>query len=1046
VDKLNPVRDLSRPPILSVMFQVIRHNEGEQMEGLQLKNLPMEMETSQIDLYFGFIETPDGLEMMIDYSTDLFKHETLESWLGYFERLMQGILEDPQQPLAQLALVEEAEREALLAIGSGSVVEYPVSCIHERFEAQAERTPDAEAVVFANGNLAESLTYTELNRRANLMAHHLHEQGIRPEKTVVIRMVRSLEMVVAVLGVLKAGGAYVPIDPEYPTERVKLILEDTQAEVVLTQQHLMYSVPRTGAKVICVDADWARIAESSGENLSSGVIPQNLAYVMYTSGSTGQPKGVLVEHRSVRNLLDAQRETCDIAVGSRVLQFASLSFDPSVFEMFAALTTGATLVVASKDTLQPGPKMTTFMREQGITFATLTPAVLALLAPEELPALRVVGCGGEACPLELAEKWAVGRTFLNIYGPTEATVMATWNPSEEGSVSAHIGRPLANVQAYLLDANLQPVPVEVPGELYLGGAGLARGYLNQAELTAERFVAHPFATETGARLYKTGDRARFLEDGNIEFLGRSDEQVKIRGIRIELGEVEQVLKQHPSVRDAVVLVREDVPGDKRLVAYVVGLCCPKNSSESSDRNKKTRTHCDTAQLGDQLEGVTKIPQMMGDNTFASDLQKSTTERLESLKTGNLRAYLLQKLPEFMVPAHFVTVEELPLTSNGKVDRRALPTPSDLQAGRETQHVVPRDVLELQLVNLWEELLEIRPIGVRDNFFSLGGHSLLGVRLLTRIQQRFGVELSLSSLFHGGTIEGLAQHVRHEEQIIWNALVPIQARLPSRAEKLPFFVVHPIGGSVLCYRELAGAFGADQPVYGLQARGLVGEDASFASVEEMAAHYVEAIRSVQESGPYHLGGWSFGGVVAFEMARLLTAQGHEVATLALLDSFAPDEAFRVELPDEVELLKQFVTELADNLGVSLAEHAAWLREVEPLKVEAALAKLYEQAAQESLLPHDLGLEQLQRLFQVFRAHMTAYRTYTPVTYSGDLTLFAAGGASERDANGWRDWVAGEVAVHVLNCDHVSLLKPPHAEMLAERLMETMERTLAPVVRV
>ncbi|MGZ4163561.1 MAG: non-ribosomal peptide synthetase, partial [Tumebacillaceae bacterium] len=917
----------------------------------------------------------------------------------YFETLMQGVLADLEQPLGQVALVEEAERARVLALGSGETVDFPVTCLHERFEAHVERTPDAEAVVFANGKLAESLTYAELNRRANRVAPHLQEQGIGAEKTVVVRMERSLEMVVAVLGVLKAGGVYVPIDPAYPMERVAFILEDTQAEVVLTQQHLMYSVPRSGAKVMCVDADWARIAEQSAENLSGVVTAENAAYVIYTSGSTGTPKGVVVEHRNVSNLLDAQKETFGITAGSRVLQFASQSFDPSVFELFAALTSGATLVVAAKETLQPGPKLTAFMREQGITFATLTPAVLALLASEELPALRTVGCGGESCPLELAQQWAVGRTFLNIYGPTEATVMATWNPSLEGSVSAHIGRPIANVQAYVLDESGQPVPAGLPGELYLGGAGLARGYLNRPELTTERFVAHPFAE--GARLYKTGDRARFLADGNIEFLGRVDEQVKLRGMRIELGEVEHALRAHADVRDVVVIAREDATGEKQLVTYVVA-----------------------------QEGAGGADEKSG------NANQALPEQTTSIRANDLRTFLQAKLPEFMVPAHFVMLDALPLTANGKVDRRALPVPHESQAGREVPYVAPRDALELQLAGMWEAVLGTGPIGVRDNFFHLGGHSLLGVRLLVQIESAFGVELPLSVLFHGGTIEQLAQVVRREENVSRSPLVPIQVG-QAGAEQAPLFLVHPIGGSVTCYRELAAALGAAQPVYGLQAWGLAGGEAPFERLEEMVSYYMEAIGSVQQSGPYHLGGWSFGGVVAFEMARLLKEQGHEV-TLTLIDSFAPNEAFRAEVPDDVALLQQFAADIAGSVGVDVAD-VEWGLDAEQVEFETVLEQLCAVAVRENILPSDLGLAYVRRLFHVFRSHLTAYKTYTPQPYAGDVTLFmAASGAQEQNAHGWTNYVRGELDVHVLTADHFSIVKAPHTIAVAERLSNRMKQ--------
>ncbi|MGZ4123416.1 MAG: alpha/beta fold hydrolase, partial [Tumebacillaceae bacterium] len=477
--------------------------------------------------------------------------------------------------------------------------------------------------------------------------------------------------------------------------------------------------------------------------------------------------------------------------------------------------------------------------------------------------------------------------------------------------------------------------------------------------------------------------------------------VKLRGMRIELGEVEHALRAHADVRDVVVIAREDATGEKQLVTYVVA-----------------------------QEGAGGADEKSG------NANQALPEQTTSIRANDLRTFLQAKLPEFMVPAHFVMLDALPLTANGKVDRRALPVPHESQAGREVPYVAPRDALELQLAGMWEAVLGTGPIGVRDNFFHLGGHSLLGVRLLVQIESAFGVELPLSVLFHGGTIEQLAQVVRSEENDSRSPLVPIQVG-QAGAEQAPLFLVHPIGGSVTCYRELAAALGAAQPVYGLQARGLAGGEVPFDRLEEMVSYYMEAIRSVQQSGPYHLGGWSFGGVVAFEMARLLKEQGHEV-TLTLIDSFAPNEAFRAEVPDDVALLQQFAADIASSVGADVAT-VEWGLDAEQVEFETALEQLCAVAVRENILPSDLGLAYVRRLFHVFRSHLTAYKTYTPQSYAGDVTLVtSAGDAQEQNAHGWTNYVRGELDVHVLTADHFSIVKAPHTTAVAERLSNRMKQ--------
>ncbi|MGK7872420.1 MAG: amino acid adenylation domain-containing protein [Xenococcaceae cyanobacterium] len=642
----------------------------------------------------------DGKECCWIYNMDALDGESIARMLDQFTTFMQGIVTDPSQPVAYLPLLSEPERRKILVEWNETQLDYPKECIHKLFEAQVERTPNAVAVIFEN----EQLTYRELNDRANQLAHYLQAQGVGPEVLVGLCMERSLEVVVGFLGILKAGGAYVPLDPAYPKERLAFMLEDAQVPILLTQKRLEECLPQNKARLVCLDTDWQSIAQQIGTNPVSGVRAENLVYVVYTSGSTGKPKGILMEHRSLCNLIEAMVRTLNVGTDSRILQLMSLSFDPSILEIFAALRTGATLCLARQDSLLPVLPLSQLLRDQAITTAIFPPSVLALLPEEELSGLETVITGAEPFSAELVARWAPGRHFFNIYAPSEVAIVATTTLCTDGNRKPPIGLPIANTEIYLLDSHLQPVPIGIPGEIYIGGVGLARGYLNRPELTAEKFIPNPFSAEPGARLYKTGDLARYLPDGNIEFLGRIDNQVKIRGFRIELGEIEAVLRQHPSVREALVTVREDVPNDKRLVAYI-------------------------------------IPN-----------QKWTPTIYE------LQRFLQQKLPKYMVASTFVFLEALPLTPNGKVDHRALPVPDQSQLNREETFVAPHTYVEQQLANIWAQVLGLEQIGIYDNLFDLGGNSVHVIQIISQVREFFQVELPLRNWFELPTVADLAKRI------------------------------------------------------------------------------------------------------------------------------------------------------------------------------------------------------------------------------------------------------------------------------------------------
>ncbi|MFG6107723.1 amino acid adenylation domain-containing protein [Leptothoe sp. EHU-05/26/07-4] len=908
------------------------------------------------------------VRLHLTYACDRFTETTITNLLIHLETLLDGMLQNPQQPLGSLSLLTPADAQQILVTWNNTALDLARNrCIHRWFETQVTQNPDALAIVFQE----QQLTYQELDQKANQLAHTLKAMGIGPEICVGLCVERSLEMIIGVLGILKAGGAYVPIDPTYPFERLSLIIDAVQPPVLLTQDHLVDNLPVTWGQVLCLDTDWDEISQASTSPLVTQVTPKNLAYIIFTSGSTGTPKGVLLEHQGVCNLAIAQQKRFSITTQSRVLQYASLSFDASVWEMVMALLAGATLVLAPREDLMPGPKLIALLQTQAVTLATFPPSVLTLLPAEDLPTLQTIIVAGEACSPDLIQRWAPQRSFFNAYGPTESTVCATVSECFPDTIRPAIGTPLNNVSCYLLDARLRPVPIGVPGELYIGGMGVARGYLNQPALTAERFIPNPFAHRTDQRLYKTGDLARYRPDGQIEFLGRLDSQVKLRGLRIELGEIEATLAHHPVIQDTVVLVHGDQPDEQRLVAYMVsGAASPPTSAE-------------------------------------------------------LRQFLKEKLPEYMIPNSFIFLETFPLTPNGKVDRRSLPEPGQgMQPGQLFKP--PRDRLELDLALLWSEILNVYPIGVQDDFFELGGHSLMAVSLMARIQQTMGKTLPLATLFQGATVEQQAAILRQElETQSWSPLVPLKPQ----GTKQPLYCVHPGGGRILAYLKLCQYLDCDRPLYGIEASGFQPGQSPQNQVEEMAKTYIEAIQTHQPEGPYLLAGWCLGGMIAYEIAQGLTAQGQTVAFLGLMDIYAPF-ATPETVPNDTELLLDF---LGDNLTLSV-EDFCQMTEEEQLKYAMEQAKRFD------MLPPGISIEAGRCFLQVARSHAEATATYRPRSYTGEITLFQAQtGITAGTADLTQAWqtLTENVVLHWVPGDHRSMFRDPQVQVLAETLQTCLE---------
>ncbi len=835
VEELNPERTLSHSPLFQVMM-VLQNaaDAGPRLAGVSVTALPVDVSTSKFDLVAHFADTGKEIAASFRYNTDLFDASMMRRMVSHLEVLLGAIAEDPDRPLSRLPLLTERERHQVLVEWNQTETEYPRDkTVHGLFEEQAERAPEAVAVELEG----KRLTYGQLNERANRLARYLSKRGVGPEVLVGLCVERSLEMVVGLLGILKAGGAYLPLDPAYPGERLRFMLEDAGAQLVLTQKRLTNSLPGQAQRVQ-LDADWTEIARESKENPPSQASHQNLAYVIYTSGSTGKPKGVSICHRSVVRLVRGA-DYARFGPDEVFLQFAPISFDASTFEVWGALLNGARLAVMPPGLASLG-ELGAAVRLKRVSTLWLSAGLFREMVDTEsasLRGLRQLLAGGDILSVPHVEKALRDLPdcrLINGYGPTEGTTFTccyTVRRDEPLGTSVPIGRPIANSRVFILDRNRAPAPIGVPGELYIGGDGLARDYLRRPELTAERFIPSPFGEDGEERLYRTGDRARYRADGTIEFLGRIDDQIKIRGFRVEPGEIESALVQDPSVREAAVVVQGRVSGDRRLIAYLV----------------------------QGPEGQKNVPE--------------------------LRAFLKRSLPDFMIPSSFVWLDSFPLTPNGKLDRAALLLAGHDRPALERGFIGPRNSVEAKLASIFERVLDVRPVGVADNFFDLGGHSLLAVRLLAQIEKATGRRLPLSTIFQAQTVEEMAAALEDENAPpSHSSLVAIQ----SGGSRPPLFLVHCWGGNGMEYRGLVPYLGPHQPLYGLAPQGLDGRLPPHDRVEDMAAHYIQEIREVQPEGPYCLGGWSLGGTVAFEMAQQLQAGGQKVAFLALVDTYYSSE--------------------------------------------------------------------------------------------------------------------------------------------------------------
>jgi amino acid adenylation domain-containing protein len=881
----------------------------------------------------------------------------------------------------------DAERRKLLFDWNATDAPYPTCAMHELFAERAAAQPDALAVIDCYG---DRLTYGELDRRANALARYLRAQGVGPETLVGIATRRSVRMLEGLLGILKAGGAYVPIDPAYPEERIQYMVDNADIPVLVTEEALLSRLPIGDRTAVCIDRDWSAIEAQADGAPFERVDPESLAYVIYTSGSTGNPKGVQVPHRALVNFLTTMAVRPGLSHDDVLLAVTTLSFDIAGLELYLPLVTGASVVIASQEATANPQELAHLLDAHGVTVMQATPTTWRMLIDagwDGGSGIKAL-CGGEALPLALADALVErGLELWNMYGPTETTIWSTTAPITTQGVPLTIGRPIANTTLYVLDEELAPVDVGEPGELHIGGAGLARGYRGRPDLTEERFLQHPFDPDPQARIYKTGDLVRYRDDGEVEYLGRLDHQVKIRGFRIELGEIETVLARHPSVREAVAVAREDTPGDPRIVAYV------------------------------------RQP----------DAAATAVE---------LREYVGRSLPPYMVPSTVVTLEQFPLTLNGKVDRKALPAPV-YERSESVEYVAPRTQTERRLVKIWQDELGVDRVGITDDFFDFGATSIVAARLIARVQRSLAKDLALAPIFEARTIEQLARVIDEGGAgARWTSLVPMQTVGPSE----PIFCVHGGAGTVLHLEPLARLLAQERPFYALQSRGLYGGAPPLETVEEMADHYLREIRTVQPVGPYYLAGYCFGTIVAFEMAHRLRSNGEAVNLLAMFNGPSstwlrmyggiggqPSRRARraARAAARLPLRRRVVNVLRSREKIGRwIHHGLWRAERSFDKPLARISRTF-----------DWPLPERVRERYFLATHRRAELSYQREPYEGQIIMFSGAGLYDDPTLGWSELATEGVVTEVVpgnHRDNRDVMREPYVSDVAEKLVSYLHQ--------
>ena len=974
--KLNIPRDPSRVPLVPVVFNMdLGLDDGVAFEGLKHQLFYNARAYENFELSLNASGSEKSLVLEWSYNTRLFKPDTIRSMMEEFEKILRVVVKDPEIRIKDIP--SKQAKQFQIPTSSGG---YPEDkTIVDLFSEQARITPDRTAILFENTHL----TYRELDEISNQLGHYLQKKGMKTETLVPVCIERSVNSLVGILGILKAGAAYVPIDPEYPAERISFMLDDTAAKLIVTSRNCSDKIPPSEKReLVLLEDAWDKILQQPTTAPAKSTGFRGLAYVIYTSGSTGKPKGVMIEQRNVVSLVKAT-DYVKLSEKDVLLSTGSPSFDATTFEYWGMLLNGGQLVICSEQTLLNATLLKEEIGRKKVNIMWFTSSLLNQWIDLDIgifEGLKTILAGGEKLSEKHIEKLRSaypGLAIINGYGPTENTTFSLTYPIKEKEIShaIPIGRPLSNRTAYVLNPKQQLCATGTVGELFVGGAGVGRGYLNQPELTCQKFLPDPFSSEKGAKMYRTGDMARCLSDGNIEFLGRIDDQVKIRGFRIELGEIEHVLQQYRGIKHAVVVAKEDKENDKRLIGYIV---------PNGEFNK---------------DGIV--------------------------------SFLQSKLPAYMVPRLFIELNKIPLTSNGKLDKKALPDPDLLPGyGRKKNREPQTDVQKL-IAGIWTEALKLRNISIDDDFFELGGHSLIAVKVMKSIEEKTGQRLPITALFEAPTIEKLSFMLdKDEKSISWKSLVPIKPD----GNKPPLYIVHGSGLTVLVFHSLAKGLDVNQPVYGLQARGLNGVDEPFETMEDIAAYYISEILEQNPDGPYNLAGYSFGGIVAFEMAKQLEAMGKLVNMLAIFDTYADNSAhfddwlikmskkFRRQFPK----FKFILLSLVKNPGKTIAYQLGLVN----YKVNRLLAPT---GLVEKQLDED---EHLEHSDKINRKHDIAFEKYKMSPYNGTIDLFRVKNRmyylDDPIYLGWKPFALQGLNIHEISGDHKTFLLYPNVQELARLL--------------
>lgn len=978
--KLSVPRDASRIPLVPVMFNIdMGMDDDVDFYGLKHRLTSNPREYENFEIFVNISGRDEALVLEWSYNTQLFSEKAIRHMMDEFSFLLNELVNDPDTLISNIPASNRSEIVEKLKLWNNTAVAYPKDkALYQLISWQSDFT----AVKFKD----QELSYKQLNETSNQLASLLIDKGVKKGDKVAFAIDRSIEMLAVILGIMKAGGIYVPLDPQFPLERINYMLSDSKAVLLLISKKYKGRY-QSNVVELTLETEWANLAQYSVDTPDINVTGDDLAYILYTSGSTGMPKGVQISQHSLVNFLYSMQKAPGMTSDDKLLAVTTISFDIAGLELFLPLLSGAQVIIADTATAKDGRALLDIIRAEGVTTMQATPYTWRIMLEagwdSTLP-VKVI-CGGEALPKELAER-ILGKasSLWNVYGPTETTIWSTIKEIRAEDQAITIGRPIDNTSIYILDKNLNPLDTGTVGEIFIGGDGLALGYLNQPALTAEKFIADPFSDQPGAKMYRTGDLGRFLDNGEIECLGRADAQIKIRGYRIETGEIEYHLINKPDVKQAVVVAQPDKNEVNKLVACIV----------------------------------------VDDNYIAGH---------ESKLIKNWRVSLKDSLPDYMVPDDFIIIPFIPLTPNGKVDKKAL-IQSNAAAHAESVnlYVAPRTDVEKMIADIWSEFLGIENIGVYDNFFELGGHSLIAVQVMTRIEKLTGKRLPLAALFENSTVEKLSLMLEMDgKSIVWDSLVPIKPT----GSKMPLYIVHGAGLNVLLFNALAINMHPDQPVYGLQAKGLNGIDEPLTEIKDIAAHYISAIQAQNPDGPYALAGYSFGGIIAYEMTIQLEAQGKKVKMLAMFDTYAyRSPFFDPWLTMQTKRAKFFLRKLKYNLLTpeGLTQNIAGKTKNIKRHATRLLWRFKKDEQQEGFFGYSNKIDEMNQ---------QAERNYQLKPHNISIELFRANTHTfymdDFEYLGWRPYALKGINVHPIPGEHNSIFKAPNDKIFAKNLQNCLD---------